>query len=297
MKKTQKNKKRKILNAIIIILIILILLLIGWNKLQEYIFFHPWNDMVSYKKLQHIDEFKEIEIKNDDVNLSGWFWNIQNKKEQAPLVIFFTGNAENSSNTLYNYYLSGTMKKVFGNYNLMIIDYPGYGMSKGKPSEDSMFIASNYIFEYAKNMNEVDKNNIVIMGYSIGTGVASYCASENEASGLILIAPYDKALSLYNDVMDSFHGSTVHLAKYSFDSAAYAENVNEPTLIFTSKADEVINYSHSLDLAGHFSELDDVVILDGVKHSGYFSQIKVLNGITEFLNKIYNNNSNMDVEF
>ena len=32
--------------------------------------------MISYKKLQEIDEFKEIKIKNDEVNLSGWFWNI-----------------------------------------------------------------------------------------------------------------------------------------------------------------------------------------------------------------------------
>lgn len=286
MEKTQKNKKRRIAYTIIVVILILILLLIGWNKLQDYIFFHPWNDLASYKKLQKIDEFKEIEIKNNEVNLSGWFWNIQNKKEQAPLVIFFTGNAQNSSNTLYNYYLSGTMKEIFGDYNLMIIDYPGYGMSKGKPSDDSMFIASNYIFEYATKMNEVDRDNIVIMGYSIGTGVASYCASENEASGLILIAPYDKALSLYNDAIDSFHGSIQSLAKYSFNSVTYAESVKEQTLIFTSKADEVINYRHSLDLAGHFSELDDVVILDGVNHNGYFSQIKVLNGITEFLNKI-----------
>ena len=218
--------------------------------------------------------------------MSGWFWNIGNKEGKNPLVIFFGGNAQNSSNTLYNYYQSGTMKKVFGNYNLLLIDYPGYGMSKGKTSDDSMFIASKYIFEYATKMNEVNIDNIVIMGYSIGTGVASYCASENDASGLILVAPYDKALSLYNDAIDSFHGSVASFAKYSFDSSTYAEKVTEPTLIFTSKKDEVINYKHSLDLAGHFSELDDVVILENVNHNGYFSQTEVLNTITDFLNKL-----------
>lgn len=277
--------KKKIIYILIFIVSILVLI-IGWNKLQDYIFFHPWNDMISYKKLQEIDEFKEIKIKNDEVNLSGWFWNIGNKEGKNPLVIFFGGNAQNSSNTLYNYYQSGTMKDVFSNYNLMLIDYPGYGMSKGKPSDDSMFIASKYIFEYATKMSEVDIDNIVIMGYSIGTGVASYCASENDASGLILVAPYDKALSLYNDAIDSFHGSVASLAKYSFDSSTYAENVTEPTLIFTSKKDEVINYKHSLDLAGHFSKLDDVVILENVNHNGYFSQTEVLNTITDFLNKL-----------
>lgn len=277
--------KKKII-YILIFIVSIVVLIIGWNKLQEYIFFHPWNDIISYKKLQEIDEFKEIKIKNDEVNLSGWFWNIGNKDGKNPLVIFFGGNAQNSSNTLYNYYQSGTMKNVFGNYNLMLIDYPGYGMSKGKPSDDSMFIASKYIFEYATKMSEVNIDNIVIMGYSIGTGVASYCASENDASGLILVAPYDKALSLYNDAIDSFHGSVASLAKYSFDSSTYAENVTEPTLIFTSKKDEVINYKHSLDLAGHFSKLDDVVILENVNHNGYFSQTEVLNTITDFLNKL-----------
>lgn len=277
--------KKKII-YILIFIVSIIVLIIGWNKLQEYLFFHPWNDIISYKKLQEIDEFKEIKIKNDEVNLSGWFWNIENKEGKNPLVIFFGGNAQNSSNTLYNYYQSGIMKNVFGNYNLMLIDYPGYGMSKGKPSDDSMFIASKYIFEYATKMNEVNIDNIVIMGYSIGTGIASYCASENDASGLILVAPYDKALSLYNDAIDSFHGSVASLAKYSFDSSTYAENVTEPTLIFTSKKDEVINYKHSLDLAGHFLKLDDVVILDNVNHNGYFSQTEVLNTITDFLNKL-----------
>lgn len=277
--------KKKII-YILIFIVSIVVLIIGWNKLQEYLFFHPWNDIISYKKLQEIDEFKEIKIKNDEINLSGWFWNIGKKEGKNPLVIFFGGNAQNSSNTLYNYYQSGTMKKVFGNYNLLLIDYPGYGMSKGKPSDDSMFIASKYIFEYATKMNEVNIDNIVIMGYSIGTGVASYCASENDASGLILVAPYDKALSLYNDAIDSFHGSVASLAKYSFDSSTYAENVTEPTLIFTSKKDEVINYKHSLDLAGHFSELDDVIILENVNHNGYFSQTEVLNTITDFLNKL-----------
>lgn len=279
-------KKLKTRYLIIILVGIIIGTIICWNKLQELIFFHPWNDMVAYNKLKKINEFKEVTIKNDKVDLAGWYWSINDTNNPTPLVIFFTGNAQNSSNTMYKYYSSSNMKEVLGDYNLMIIDYPGYGFSKGKPSDDNMFIASKYVFEYATNMPEVDKENIVIMGYSIGTGVASYCASQNEANGLILIAPYDKALSLYNDKIDSFHGSAESLAKYSFDSATYAENVKEKSLIFTSKGDEIINYKHALDLAGHFSELDDVIILEDTKHNDYFSESIVLDDINNFLKKI-----------
>ena len=277
------SKKGKIMRLVIIIILVAVLLLIGWNRLQEYFFFHPWNDLTSYRKLQKLEEFQEITIKNEEVNLSGWFWNLQNAEGPAPLVIFFTGNAQNSSNTMYYYYESGKMKDVFGGYNLMIVDYPGYGMSKGKPSDDSMFVASNYVFEHAANMPKVDQDKIVIMGYSIGTGVATYCASKNAASGLILVAPYDKALSLYNDSVNSFYGPMESLAKYRFDSVSYAKDVQEPTLIFTSKADEVINYKHSLNLAEKFSELKNIVILEGVDHNGYFSRKEVLEGIRGFL--------------
>lgn len=248
-------------------------------------FFNPWHDSLSYQELQKISEFKEIKIKNNDVDLSGWFWNIQNKSTPAPLVIFFAGNNSNSSNLLYHYYLSENMKSVFGNYNLMIVDYPGYGLSNGKPSDKSMFLASDYIFKYASKMKEVDKNNIVIMGYSIGTGVATYCASKYQTNALILIAPYDNALSLYNDNVNIFYGPLKLLARYRFNSDIYAENVDEPTLIISSKADEIINYKHSLDLSKHVANLDDIIILENIKHAEYFDQVQVLNWISEFLSK------------
>ena len=65
MEKIQKNKKRKIVYDIIVILLILILLLIGWNKLQDYIFFHPWNDIYSYEQLLKISNFEGVNIKSD----------------------------------------------------------------------------------------------------------------------------------------------------------------------------------------------------------------------------------------
>jgi pimeloyl-ACP methyl ester carboxylesterase len=223
----------------------------------------------------------EIKIKNNDVNLSGWFWN--RKGNKAPLVIFFQGNAQNSSKTMFQYFSSDELQDMLGEYNILIVDYPGYGLSGGKPSDDSMFTASDYIFNTAKNMQEVDPDNIVIMGYSIGTGVATYCASQNDANGLILVAPYDKALSLYNDSIDSFHGPVESLARYSFDSASYAKDVQEPVLIITSKADKVINYQHSLNLSEQFSDLEDVLTLEDVDHNSYFYQAAVVDKIGEFL--------------
>lgn len=59
-------------------------------------------------------------------------------QQQAPLLIFFGGNAQNSSNTCLNF-LHADKYKYFEGYNLMIIDYPGYGLSDGTPSDKTMF--------------------------------------------------------------------------------------------------------------------------------------------------------------
>ena len=47
-----------------------------------------------------------------------------------------------------------------------------------------------------------EKDKIVVLGFSIGTGVANYVTSEKDPHGLILVAPYDRALSLYNNAIN-----------------------------------------------------------------------------------------------
>lgn len=277
--------KKTIIIVVIASITIILTGLLLWNALQENVFFHPWHDAEAYKALQSISEFKEVTIEKDKTKLSGWFWNMQGTESPSPLIIFFTGNAQNSSNTMYNYYHSDDIKEVFHGYNLLIVDYPGYGLSIGKPSDESMFAASDVVFEYAENLPYVQKDSIVIMGYSIGTGVATYCASQHDACALVLVAPYDTALSLYNDAINSFHGSTESLAKYKFNSLDYAKKVTEETLIFTSKDDEVINYTHSVNLSKEFVNLKDVVIFEGINHNGYFSNSDFLNQLKEFLER------------
>ena len=130
----------------------------------------------------------------------------------------------------------------------------------------------------------VDPDNIVIMGYSIWTWIATYCASNNKVNWLILIAPYDNAINLYNSVLNIFYGPMKLLAKYRFDSLSYAKNVDSEVQIITSYDDEIINYKLSQNLLEGFKRHKDIVILDNwVNHNNYFHQGKVLDTIKEYL--------------
>ena len=146
--KKQKKVELILIYTLLIVIVIITAIVLGLDMLQREAFFHPWHDKKSYDELKKISDVRKINIKDNGVNLNGWFWDIQ-KKDNAPLVIFFGGNMQNSSNTIYNYYVGNKMKEVFGQYNLLMVDYPGYGKSKGKPLEKSLFKASKAIFEYA----------------------------------------------------------------------------------------------------------------------------------------------------
>ena len=71
--------------------------------------------------------------------------------------------------------------------------------------------------EDMKYFRDLTIDNIVIMGYSIGTGMATYLASQKNVNGLILLAPYDNALNLYNDNLNIFYGPIEKIRKYAIN--------------------------------------------------------------------------------
>ena len=284
---------KKILNSKWILLIlplsVLIISLGVLISMQGIFFFHPNNDISSYNELKKDNNYEEVEIKTSKgKTIYGWLK--RNKQSSSsPTVIFFLGNAENSSSVVRNFRDSGKIN-YFDNFNLLIMDYPGYGKTKGFVDNDKTFLNfGTEIYDWAEKQEFVDKNNILVMGYSIGTCAATYVASVRDVTGLVLVAPYDEALSLYNDKINVFHGPIKLLTKFKLEAKKYAPNVDVPVLIFASKADEVINYNFSENLSHYFNNIDEFITLENIKHSYYYNQYEVWDRIQNYLYYRINN--------
>lgn len=273
-----KKNIKKILGIFIIYLLMIFIVLV---LIQKQFFFHPWHNDTAYKILQTNNDFEEVYIDNNSEKLNGWFrYNV--KEKNTPLVIFYGGNAENSSSTVLGF-LNGGLYKYFDNYNLLMVDYPEYGLSEGKITEESILNAGLAIYDYASSIEDVNKDKIVILGYSIGTGVATYVSSQRDVNGLILIAPYDRALSLYNNAINVFHGPLKLCTKYKLNSIEYAKNVDAEPLIYSSYNDEVISYELAVNLEKYFKNRGKIELLENTKHNEYFSRQIVLDGIYNYL--------------
>lgn len=281
----KKNKKTKIALEIFFFVIATIFLAIfAILYVQPSAFFYPWHDEKSYNMLLNEKDFEEISLTCDNKKLHGWL-KYNTYEKNSPLVIMFCGNSQNSSNTCA-FFQKNNFYKTFDGYNLMIIDYPGYGLSEGKPSDESMFKSALTVYDYATTLDSVNKDRIVVLGFSIGTGVASYVASQRDVNGLILIAPYDTTLSLYNEALNIFHGPLKILARFQFDSISYAQNINVSPLIIASYDDEVISYKYTLNLINYFKkDIEHKVLLNNVGHNEFFNQEIVKTEISRYLQK------------
>lgn len=215
--------------------------------------------------------FQEYFFKVDDeTNLNGLLFRADSSKG---LVFYLHGNAGclDSWGSIADVYLNNQ-------YDLFILDYRGYGKSQGRiSSEEQLHRDVQRVYDSIKTMYK--EKDIVIIGYSMGTGLATKLASNNEPKLLILKAPYYSMIDLahqYVKLMPSF------LIRYKLKTNEYITQVKCPITIFHGDQDEVIYEGSSEKLKKLFKEGDRLIVLKGQRHNGinenkeYQSELKKL---------------------
>ena len=137
------------------------------------------------------------------------------------------------------------------NYDTFILDYRGYGKSEDKiNSKDQLF--SDVENAYKELLKRYPENGIIILGYSVGTGLAAKLASMHNAGLLILQAPY---YSMEDEMNQKFSFLPKFLLKYNFETCEYLKPLSHQLLFFHGDKDEVINYKASLKLKNNFKKV------------------------------------------
>lgn len=208
-------------------------------------------------KFEFNQDFEELNIPSfDNKKLNGLLFKTLNPKG---LVFYLHGNA-GSLDTW------GSVAKNYTDlgYDIFILDYRGFGKSEGEiENQDQVF--QDLTFAYSKLITKYDRNKVIIIGYSIGTGLATYLASIENPKKLILQAPY------YNFI--EFSSGRVpfvpdFLRKFKFETDKYIVKVKSSIYIFHGNKDQVIPYDNSIRLQKLLKPTDKVFILDGQDHLG-----------------------------
>lgn len=185
-------------------------------------------------------------------------------------ILYFGGNAEN---VVFN---SREFKDNFKDYTIYMLNYRGYAGSTGEISEKNEYSDAQKLYDLIKNKHK----EVNIIGRSIGSGIATYIASNNHINKLILITPYDSIENIVKDKYPIFPISIILTEK--FESIKRINNISSPILILIAETDNVIKHSSTYNLINSYkgNNLEHFIIKDtnhnNINDSSYFFEKSVL---------------------
>lgn len=152
------------------------------------------------------------------------------------LLLFFGGNAERAPAWLAD-------PRWPQDWAVAAVDYRGYGRSEGLPSEAALFADAVSIHDELVLRLGVAPRDVVVVGRSLGSGVATYLASQRELGGVVLVTPYD---SITEVAAVAYPWLPVrYLIRHAFDSCARAPQIRTPALFVTAGRDMLIRVHHT----------------------------------------------------
>jgi len=264
--------KKILIGTLKFLVILYILVCIGLYFFQEKLLFFPEKLDKTYK-FPFTQPFEEVNINTGDKNvLNALLFTADSSKG---LVFYLHGNAGSLDSW-------GEVAKRYTDlhYDVFILDYPGYGKSTGSiQSKKQLFEDIQTAYNDIKKRYREDQ--IVILGYSIGTGPAAYLASRNHPKLLILQAPY---YSLTDMMRHSYPILPTFLLKYKFQTNEYLRDCKMPVVIFHGLQDEVIYYGSSLKLQQEMKPVDTLITLNDQGHNGITDNQDYIAAIRTILN-------------
>lgn len=266
------NKFMKILKIFSILLLIAYAAICAflYSQQRSLLYFPQVEDRDYSKQFQQF----EMEFKNGEVRLHGW-GNIQNANPQNPLLIYYGGNGDEASRNI-------SLMSQIGVQNFLLMNYRGYGRSDGMPEEQDLKRDALFVFDEVSKQYGINSDSIVLLGRSLGSGIASYVASEREVSKVVLITPYDSIVNVAQKRFPLFPVSL--LMNQRFESNKLAPQIEEPVLCLIAEYDQIIPSHHANLLCDAWKGKMQKLTLTKTDHNNITRHLNFAKAVREFVN-------------
>jgi pimeloyl-ACP methyl ester carboxylesterase len=287
-------------------LIFLLLLSMGCDKRLDSFLFNNDDSITSYK-LDDFDGPVSLEVSSQyfvpDNMINQFTFDIESEGEALNISAIYTGDINTIATDTVIMYCHGnrdhmdyywSRQKVYshlgglGRYGVLMIDYPGYGMSKGTPSEQNMYDAVDGALSWLKE-NGLSNDRLIMFGFSLGSASACKVAGEQNfsmnPSKIILEAPFASSEVMVEDAalidMPASYFVNVQIAnaeqiKYVDVPLLWMHGINDDFLSISTHGQVVFD---NYNLAGPYKK---VVKVPGAGHE----TVPVFLGIEEYQKEI-----------
>ena len=191
-------------------------------------------------------------IARNGVMLNGWLVNAG----QPRAVVYFGGNAERIEA------MRDEFARWFPDSSVYLVPYRGFGASEGEPSEAALF--EDALAVYDQVAARQPGAPIPVIGRSLGSGVASYVASQRPVAGLVLVTPFDSMAAV---AQTHYPWLPVKwLVQDRYESTRYVAKYAGPVLVVRAGRDQVIPAAHTDRLIAAFATPPRVLDLPAADH-------------------------------
>lgn len=200
----------------------------------------------------------DISIPSGTGVVNGWY---QAPRAGMPLIVYFKGNSGSFSKEHERY-----QQFVADGYGFLAFDYRGFPASAGEISQQGILEDAMAVFDWA----EAKGFPIVIWGRSLGSGPATYVASQRDAQALLLEAPFLSAVSV---AAERYPYLPVYwVMQDQFPVNLWIADVAEPVLVAHGTLDRTIGVSNGERVHALAPNKDELWIEAGAGHSDLWSR-------------------------
>ena len=206
---------------------------------EERLIFFPDRDDGPYpatrQRLEQTTRVEDVDLTaGDGVQLHGWYLSAPAPGPERPVVLFLHGNAGNVA-----YWADVYRDLVAGGADVFALDYRGFGRSAGRPDEAGVYRDAAAAWSWLTETRGVSSTRIVVYGFSLGGGVATWLATERNPAGLVLQSTFTSI----PDVAASIFPPARWFVRTSMDSLARIPAIPCPILVIHGSGDELVPYA------------------------------------------------------
>jgi fermentation-respiration switch protein FrsA (DUF1100 family) len=200
-------------------------------------------------------------ITSDGERLVAW-----QLEPDAPIadIVYFHGNGGNLSVWLP---VLATLHRL--GYRVLAVDYRGYGLSSGTPSEEGLYVDAEAAVQHAVRLRSPSRP-LVFWGRSLGATVAASATRVAQPDGLILESGFpDKAAVIRTHLL--FRALNV-FSSYRFPTVELLSGFRKPVLVLHGTGDAIIPFALGRELFDRLGAPKQFVAIEGADHNDSFDE-------------------------
>jgi fermentation-respiration switch protein FrsA (DUF1100 family) len=188
-------------------------------------------------------------------------WQLEPESPVAD-VVYFHGNGGNLSVWLPVFVALHQM-----NLRVLAVDYRGYGLSTGTPSEKGLLRDAEAVVRYA-HVHRSGRRPLVYWGRSLGGAVAAAATRVEPPDGLILESAFPDKTSVirWNPLLRALNV----FATYRFPTLEWLRGFTRPVLVMHGDRDSVIPYRLGQELYERLESPKTFLTIRGADHNDPF---------------------------